>query len=400
LSENIEHYWFLVSADTEFNSIPRGTRWCNVNAPHTHEFSNTDWALFITCGACPFPSDPRNRKCSDCITNLAGRTDTIFMNTITRWSDLSIENLITDTEFIPIGWEYHYKEAEVSALLFETCLNGRFDVFENEVCAERGDTVLVHNCGTCRNPMNSRWEECFYCIQNGAKTVGTPPEFVTLVKMATQELWPLPDKSVFSIEEKILGMSREDVERINEIIRGIENTDDLIEKILFCDEGIRINDTVPVLWGLKGEFLYYRHKVREALSCYERAVQLDPDNSVVWFNKGVILKNLGRVEDALKCFEKALSLKPHDTHASSMRVQCLQALGRPVAPFQPKDKRCPSCGIDVPVHAQFCYNCGTPISSKVVPKKMCTSCGCRIPVAAQFCPYCGRSVSRDLTRLY
>jgi hypothetical protein len=399
--ENIEKYWFLVPSDTEVNSIPgRDKSWCSVTA-HTQQFTNTEHALFITCGACPYPSDPRHKKCSSCTRNLA-QTNIIFMNTITRWPDILKENVITDFESIPLEWVYHYKETRLSAPLFETCLNGRLDVFGAEISAGYKDTVLFHNCGTCRSPMNSRVEECFYCIQNGAKTVHSVPDFVILMKIITREFWPPVDKSVFSIGEKFLGMTEEDVERINEIIDSIENTDNLYEKIALCNEGLKINDTVAVLWGLKGEFLYYAHKFEDAYSCYEKAVLLDPDNDVIWSNKGFILKTLGKLEDALKCFEKALSLNPYDVHASTQRETCLRALGRPVTSFDETKfyGKCPSCGIDVPVHAKFCYKCGHPIGSRTAPEKQCLQCGCTIPVTAQFCPYCGGNVGGDFTRLY
>ena len=400
MRESIERYWFLVPADTEISSIAgRDRSWCSVTA-HTQQFTNTNRALFITCGACPYPSDPRHKRCSDCIRNLT-QTNIIFMNTITRWSDLSKENVITNIESIPQEWVYHYKEIELSASLFETCLNRRLDVFGVEISAEYGDTVLLHNCGTCRNPVNSRCWDCFTCIKNGAKTVHSSPDFVILTKVVT-ESWPAIDKNVFSLGEKFYGMREEDIERINEIIGSIKNTDDPYEKIALCNEGIKINDRTAILWGLKGEFLYYMHKYEEARSCYERVINLDPDNDVVWFNRGVILKTLGKVEDALKCFEKALSLNPYDANASTQREKCLKALGRSVTSFD-KTKfygKCSSCGIDVPAGAKFCYNCGHPTGSMTAPEKQCTQCGCTIPVTAQFCPYCGGNVGGDFTRLY
>ena len=125
---------------------------------------------------------------------------------------------------------------------------------------------------------------------------------------------------------------------------------------------------------------------------------------MMWYGltRGVILKTLGRVEDALKCFEKALSLNPYDTGASSEREDCLRALGRSVTSFDETKfyGKCPSCGIDVPAHAKFCYNCGHLLGSSGAPGKLCMRCGCTIPVAAQFCPYCGGNVGGDITRLY
>lgn len=399
--ESIEKYWFLLPADTEVSSIcGRNRSWCSVTG-RALQFGNTDRALFITCGACPYPSDPRHRRCDTCIRDLA-QTNIIFMNTVTKWSDFSTENIITNIESIPQEWSYHYREIGLSAFLFETCLSGTLDVFGAEIFAGHEDTVLLHNCGTCRNPANSRWKDCFSCIKNGARTVHSTPDFVILIKVVTKKFWPPLDKNVLSLGENLYGMREEDIEKINEILETIEKTDNLNEKIDLCNEGIRINDRTAVLWGLKGESLYYTHNYEDAYSCYERVVNLDPDNYVVWFNKGVILKTLGRVEDALKCFEKALSLNPYDAGASSEREDCLRTLGRSVTSFDETKfyGKCPSCGIDVPAHAKFCYNCGHLLGSSGTPGKLCMWCGCTIPVAAQFCPYCGGNVGGDITRLY
>jgi tetratricopeptide (TPR) repeat protein len=49
---------------------------------------------------------------------------------------------------------------------------------------------------------------------------------------------------------------------------------------------------------------------KEAMECFDRALDRDPLNAHAWSNKGLILKNLNRLEDALMCYEKALEINP------------------------------------------------------------------------------------------
>jgi tetratricopeptide (TPR) repeat protein len=309
--------------------------------------------------------------------------------------------LINNLEQVPLRWRYKYGETELSAPLLRTVLNKRFDVFGTRIFADEHDTVLFHNCGSCKNPTNSRWKECFHCIQTGAQAVGRIPEFIILVKMTTQKCWPSIDKDVFSIDEKIIGMSIIDLEKIIEIIDDIIHEDDLHKRILLCNKGIRINCWVAPLWAFRGEALYYLNDLEEALSCYEKAIQLVPDNKIFWFNRGFILKTLGKTEYALVSFEKALLFDPHDPYTLAMREDCLRALGKAGALSDETrfyEATCAHCGMDLPAYAAYCHNCGTPTENP--SEKTCMYCGCSIPAIAQFCPHCGRIIGGDLTRLY
>ena len=49
-------------------------------------------------------------------------------------------------------------------------------------------------------------------------------------------------------------------------------------------------------------------RYNEAISSYDRALDLEPENAGVWNNKGALLMELGRLEAALACFERALEL--------------------------------------------------------------------------------------------
>jgi tetratricopeptide (TPR) repeat protein len=52
-----------------------------------------------------------------------------------------------------------------------------------------------------------------------------------------------------------------------------------------------------------------------ALSCYDRALKIDPDSIYVLINKGTALDNLERRAEALRCYDRALELAPGNIDA-------------------------------------------------------------------------------------
>jgi len=65
-----------------------------------------------------------------------------------------------------------------------------------------------------------------------------------------------------------------------------------------------------VMWTNKGLDLADRGHWEEALTCYDRAIELDPRDVAAWNNKGLALGALGRWKEALTCSEKAVEINP------------------------------------------------------------------------------------------
>ena len=47
-----------------------------------------------------------------------------------------------------------------------------------------------------------------------------------------------------------------------------------------------------------------------SLACFETATQINPLDPSGWNNKGVVLRSMGRYQDALTSFNKAIELDP------------------------------------------------------------------------------------------
>jgi tetratricopeptide (TPR) repeat protein len=48
----------------------------------------------------------------------------------------------------------------------------------------------------------------------------------------------------------------------------------------------------------------------EAITAYDTASEIDPQNSAVWYNKAVTLSKLGDSDEAIKVYAKAIEINP------------------------------------------------------------------------------------------
>jgi len=65
-------------------------------------------------------------------------------------------------------------------------------------------------------------------------------------------------------------------------------------------------------WYDKGVALVALGRSEEALSCSDRALEINPDLAEVWYNKSAALHHLRRYPEARQCFEKAAQLGDQD----------------------------------------------------------------------------------------
>jgi len=101
------------------------------------------------------------------------------------------------------------------------------------------------------------------------------------------------------------------------------------EEALTCFErALEINSRYAGAWSNKGLALDDLGRPAEALTCYERALEINPRYSMAWFNKGAALAGLGRLDEALTCYEQALEINPRDAQAWFNKGAVLHDTGR------------------------------------------------------------------------
>jgi len=82
------------------------------------------------------------------------------------------------------------------------------------------------------------------------------------------------------------------------------------EAIVCFDRALEINPEYAEAWYNKGFALGNLGKFDEAIVCYDRALEINPEYAEAWNNKGVALDELGKFDEAIVCFDRALKINP------------------------------------------------------------------------------------------
>ena len=81
------------------------------------------------------------------------------------------------------------------------------------------------------------------------------------------------------------------------------------------------------LWHDRGISLFHLGKHQEAIECFDRVIEINPENIEAWYNKGLILKNLGEHQEAIECFDRVIEKNPEDEGAWGNKGLLLHELG-------------------------------------------------------------------------
>jgi tetratricopeptide (TPR) repeat protein/predicted amidophosphoribosyltransferase len=137
-----------------------------------------------------------------------------------------------------------------------------------------------------------------------------------LLKRQTGETIKLPNAAEFGAREwNNKGTSLEKVGRYEEAIKCYE-------------KALEINPQQTETWFNKGNSLGRLGRFDEATKCHDKALEINPQHPTGWNNKGVSLQDLGRFDEAIKCYEKALKINPRNADAWSNKGVSLTDLGR------------------------------------------------------------------------
>jgi tetratricopeptide (TPR) repeat protein len=100
------------------------------------------------------------------------------------------------------------------------------------------------------------------------------------------------------------------------------------EAIKCFDKAIEIEPNDIDAWNGKGNALYCLGKYDEAIRCYDKALDIDPNDTDVWYNKGNALNDKEKYEKAIKGYNKYLEINPNNAEAKSYKEKALKALGK------------------------------------------------------------------------
>jgi len=106
-----------------------------------------------------------------------------------------------------------------------------------------------------------------------------------------------------------------------------------LEQAIMCyDKAIEIDPNNSGAWDNKGNALRLTGRNKEALECYNNAIKIDPTNASAWANKGAVLSTLGQLDVSLQCLHRALDIKPINMRIASLIVA---VLSEKISEFKP-----------------------------------------------------------------
>ena len=79
-------------------------------------------------------------------------------------------------------------------------------------------------------------------------------------------------------------------------------------------------------WKEKGNALVKEKKYKEALDCYTKSIEIDPNDPILYSNRSAMHLNLNEFDQALTDAEKAISLKPEYAKAYLRKGKALEGL--------------------------------------------------------------------------
>ena len=78
---------------------------------------------------------------------------------------------------------------------------------------------------------------------------------------------------------------------------------------------------------VEGKKLGDEGKYEEAVTCYDKAIEIDPKHAEAWRGKGVSLAMIS-AKKAMICFDRLIEMKPADVHAWLLKEELSRLLGR------------------------------------------------------------------------
>ncbi len=98
------------------------------------------------------------------------------------------------------------------------------------------------------------------------------------------------------------------------------------EALSAFNEAIRLDPQDALAYNGKANALHYLRQYQEALSAFNEAIRLDPQEISAHFNKGNLLYDRGQYKEAIQEYDIALRLNPQDPNIAQNRNLALKKL--------------------------------------------------------------------------
>jgi YVTN family beta-propeller protein len=103
----------------------------------------------------------------------------------------------------------------------------------------------------------------------------------------------------------------------------------LYEEAIECyEKALQINPNYVQSWLNRGQALYSQAKYEEASESYYRAIRIDQNNVSAWLNRGQALYSQAKYEEAIKSYDRVIEIDPKNVSAWLNRGQALYSQGK------------------------------------------------------------------------
>jgi protein O-GlcNAc transferase len=107
----------------------------------------------------------------------------------------------------------------------------------------------------------------------------------------------------------------------------LKEQDNLTEAVSFFQKALEINPNYTEAHNNMGNTFKDQGRLDEAISCFQKALKINPNLVEVYNNLGNTFKDQGRLDEAISCFQKVLEIKPNYAEAYNNMGNMLMGQG-------------------------------------------------------------------------
>ena len=166
--------------------------------------------------------------------------------------------------------------------------------------------------------LSERYHNAFECYQEALRMKPGDANLMTLHQIAGKKIIDNTPVYVNDIDKEKEYLNRFSKSTVSWFERGLDAiSKNQYEKALnFFDEALRIEGNYASALLHKGHIYYFRGEYKQAIKYYNKIIELNLDLATLmlelWVNKGVCHRQIGEKEQALNCYGRALEINPQD----------------------------------------------------------------------------------------
>lgn len=116
------------------------------------------------------------------------------------------------------------------------------------------------------------------------------------------------------------------VERLRRELESAIRISDMDLALAVCDDLIDLDPEISEFHVSKGVILAKIGRIAESIEEIDEAITLNKEDQKAWYSKGCILMDNGKVRPALGCFYKSLDLDPNHVKSTNRFLRCLELM--------------------------------------------------------------------------